>query len=783
MQADVLADHIAILYKGKTVCAGTATSLKARYGNNYTISEISPNNDEGKAKTWQTTTSTDATRKLLELESLSNNPYSVAFPSLEQVFLKVTESRSVVQAVAGDNAIQDRPTEQPHELAPADVERNIDDFEVGQGTLLLKQIEIILRKRYILLRHNWISLIIALATPIIVAGALSSVLHNLPSFVLCQENLSSFTNGAFSEIKSSSQSFNLAPLALPDASMLSGFETSAVVGPPAMFQGKVQDELYVFSTEQNFASASYETNSPLSSRTNASTLDATIQKIKDLNGRVGFGIFAPTPDEITVLHQISTYEVPDFTLAALSVVTNRLANSSTTNGSARKIQTAYRTFRYPSAGADYRILPVTLLVLLALITSTAVAINYPTYERVNNMQALQYCNGVSPAALWIAYWIFDMQIIIVTALITWALVFSGNGARLWFAPNYLLGVMILFGWASYLGAYVLSTFIRRAAFAVAAGVHVVLFVLYILAYALNQYVGSPVSRSRVYDQLQAGLGLTSPAANLGRAFFITSDNYDLACGETGYEVQNPFAYKLYGGVYFYLILQIIFLSGVLYLIEYSSLEWFKSLFWRKTKPAGTSCGIVKEESSKHTTNEESGSSCISEQKATQSAVLTVSSVSKHFGKIPAVENLSFNIFADETLALLGANGAGKTTVINMIRGLINPNMGSIYLNGISVIDNPRKARIHMGVCPQDDAIDDLTVRQTLNFFAAIKGVNDVRTNVEKIMDASGIREFEGFAVKKLSGGTRRKLMVAVALLGMLHRVIPGPFITFHSFVE
>jgi ABC-type transport system involved in cytochrome c biogenesis ATPase subunit len=367
-----------------------------------------------------------------------------------------------------------------------------------------------------------------------------------------------------------------------------------------------------------------------------------------------------------------------------------------------------------------------------------------------------------------------MQVIIVTALTTWGLVFTGNAARLWFAPSYILGVMILFGWASYLGAYVLSTFVQRAAFAVAAGVHVVLFVFYILAYALNQYVGSPTSRTRIYDRLQAGMGLTSPAANLGRALFITSNNYDLPCGETGYNVQNPFAYNLYGGVYFYLILQIVFLSGVLYLIEYGSMEWFHKLRSKKRVPAGTPYSVLEEGSPKPTMNEESSNSSTGEQKAIGDAVLVVSNVSKHFGKISAVENVSFNISADETLALLGANGAGKTTVVNMIRGLIKPNAGSIHLDGVSVIDNPQKARIHIGVCPQDDAIDELTVRQTLNFFAAIKGVKDVTANVEKIMDAFGIRGFEGFAVKKLSGGTRRKLMVAVALIGMLCGLIIFP---------
>lgn len=90
----------------------------------------------------------------------------------------------------------------------------------------------------------------------------------------------------------------------------------------------------------------------------------------------------------------------------------------------------------------------------------------------------------------------------------------------------------------------------------------------------------------------------------------------------------------------------------------------------------------------------------------------MSRVSKYFGKISVVENVTFNISSNETLALLGGNGAGKSTVINMIRGELRPNFGDIYVDGISVLRNPHKARMQMGVCPQDDAVDNLTKTNT-----------------------------------------------------------------------
>jgi len=71
----------------------------------------------------------------------------------------------------------------------------------------------------------------------------------------------------------------------------------------------------------------------------------------------------------------------------------------------------------------------------------------------------------------------------------------------------------------------------------------------------------------------------------------------------------------------------------------------------------------------------------------------------------------------------------------------------------------------MGVCPQDDAIDNLTVRQTLNFYATVKGLKNVAGNVDKVLNALNITVYQNVAVKDLSGGTRRKLSVAIALLG------------------
>jgi len=104
-------------------------------------------------------------------------------------------------------------------------------------------------------------------------------------------------------------------------------------------------------------------------------------------------------------------------------------------------------------------------------------------------------------------------------------------------------------------------------------------------------------------------------------------------------------------------------------------------------------------------------------------------------------------------------------MINLIRGELKPDFGEITLDDIFVLKHPHAARLHMGVCPQDDAVDNMTVRQTLKFYASVKGLKNVEGNVDKVLNALNITIYEHVMVKALSGGTKRKLSVAIALLG------------------
>jgi ABC-type glutathione transport system ATPase component len=252
------------------------------------------------------------------------------------------------------------------------------------------------------------------------------------------------------------------------------------------------------------------------------------------------------------------------------------------------------------------------------------------------------------------------------------------------------------------------------------------------------------------------------------------NTFDVLCGKYGdADTSYPFTYPLYGGVYANLIYQIVFLIIALALYEYGSADWFQPLFfWRRNRPTRLHHTVDNEgltltsfDSRRDIMLESPKHNIPLTTAAARNPILEVDRVTKYFGRSFAAQNVSLMISANETLALLGGNGAGKTTVINMIRGELKPNFGNVYVNGVSMLRQPGTARLHIGVCPQDDAVDNLTVRQTLEFYASVKGLKRVKDNVDQVMNALDISAYEKVKARALSGGTKRKLTVAIALLG------------------
>ena len=150
----------------------------------------------------------------------------------------------------------------------------------------------------------------------------------------------------------------------------------------------------------------------------------------------------------------------------------------------------------------------------------------------------------------------------------------------------------------------------------------------------------------------------------------------------------------------------------------------------------------------------------------QNLYLNIRNVTRKYDELVAVNNFNGELFINEIFCLLGHNGAGKTTLIKMISGAEDPDNGDIFLNNISVVTNKKYLFNNIGLCQQEDIFFDyLTVYEHLKYMMEIKGIKSDLQQISLLMNKIGLAEKQGALCKTLSGGEKRKLCVALALIG------------------
>ena len=146
-------------------------------------------------------------------------------------------------------------------------------------------------------------------------------------------------------------------------------------------------------------------------------------------------------------------------------------------------------------------------------------------------------------------------------------------------------------------------------------------------------------------------------------------------------------------------------------------------------------------------------------------MITLDSLTKSFGQIRAVDDLSLTIERGEVFGLLGPNGAGKSTTISMAIGLLRPDSGTVRIDGGDPADPGVRAKL--GVAPQALAIyDDLSARENLHFFGSLYGLNRPHRaeRASELLELVGLADRAGDRVKGFSGGMKRRVNLACALV-------------------
>ncbi len=148
-------------------------------------------------------------------------------------------------------------------------------------------------------------------------------------------------------------------------------------------------------------------------------------------------------------------------------------------------------------------------------------------------------------------------------------------------------------------------------------------------------------------------------------------------------------------------------------------------------------------------------------------IITVKNLSKHFGTVKAVDDISFDVKAGEIFAFLGPNGAGKSTTISMLTTLLQASSGSITVNGFDPTTHSYDVRRSFGIVFQDDSHDeDLTAYENMMFHAVLYGVpaHDRAPRIQKFMEYVELWDRRKDQMRTFSGGMKRRLEIARALL-------------------
>jgi len=148
-------------------------------------------------------------------------------------------------------------------------------------------------------------------------------------------------------------------------------------------------------------------------------------------------------------------------------------------------------------------------------------------------------------------------------------------------------------------------------------------------------------------------------------------------------------------------------------------------------------------------------------------VVTVSGVSRRFGPVEALRDVTLEVPSGQVTGLLGHNGAGKTTLVRVLTGLLRPDRGSVSVLGLDPVADGRELRHRVGVLGETPGLDELlSVRENLEVAALLVGIprSDVGRRIEDVLEQLGMAEHTDRRIRGLSAGLRQRVALARAII-------------------
>lgn len=158
-------------------------------------------------------------------------------------------------------------------------------------------------------------------------------------------------------------------------------------------------------------------------------------------------------------------------------------------------------------------------------------------------------------------------------------------------------------------------------------------------------------------------------------------------------------------------------------------------------------------------------------------MIEIKGLTKSFGSHKVLDNITFRVEKGEVMGFLGANGAGKSTTMNIVTGYFSSNEGSVTINGIDMAQNPKEAKKHIGYLPEKPPLyPNMTVGEYLNFVCDLKGVklsakakkdevSEKEKHINEVCERCGILDVKGRLIRNLSKGYCQRVGLAQALIG------------------
>lgn len=444
-EGDLLSDNITILSKGKKVADGTAVALKHSMGGGYRVKIYNSNTFE-QPREWLSMSrrihsdhtvynlpdSSTAASFVAELERLGVSDYRVSGPTIEDVFLKLAAEVLEDQTLSDDASPLESLTTIPSG------EKGIE-LGTGRRISLPAQTWVLFRKRVTILRRNYLPYAAALIIPIVTAGLVTFFLKGFSALSCSPE--ASISSSEIAALTSY------------------GLKGDVPAGPSTQVPTTLLNLLYP------------QLNNAFHS---VATLDAFNDYIAaNYSSALPGGFFLNGTGTPTFAYR-GNY-VMSYAILTQNLMDNSLLGSL-------PIVTTYQAFDVPWAPSAGKTLQFILYFGLAMSAYPGFFALYPTIERLGKVRALHWSNGVRAFPLWLAYTMFDFIFVLVVSAVA-VIIFSAASSALYY-PGYLFVVFFLYGLAALLCSYVVSLFVtsQLAAFAFAAGMQCVMFLIYFIAF-------------------------------------------------------------------------------------------------------------------------------------------------------------------------------------------------------------------------------------------------------------------------------------------------------------